>query len=66
MRTKPRFLRSLLGRYIRWRSGRRKRDDSYVHADLQPAATDDFLRDHGYATLHSRPYAPGCHARPHR
>ena len=62
MRAKPRFLRSLLGRYIRWRSGRRKRDDSYVYADLQPAATDDFLRDHGYTTfIHGHTHRAATH-----
>ncbi|MGE5469450.1 MAG: UDP-2,3-diacylglucosamine diphosphatase [Bacteroidota bacterium] len=62
MRAKPRFLRSLLGRYIRWRSGRRKHDQAYVYADLQAAATDDFLRQHGYATfIHGHTHRPAKH-----
>ena len=41
MLARPRFFRRQLGRYIRWRSRRRKRDRPLVYADLQPAATDD-------------------------
>ncbi len=62
MRAKPRFLRALLGRYIRWRSARRKRDQAYVYADLQGAATDDFIRDHGYCTfIHGHTHRPATH-----
>ncbi|AXS80567.1 UDP-2,3-diacylglucosamine diphosphatase [Dechloromonas sp. HYN0024] len=62
MRAKPRFLRSLLGRYIRWRSARRKRDQAYVYADLNGPATDDFLREHGYATfIHGHTHRPEKH-----
>ena len=61
MRAKPRFLRSLLGRYIRWRSARRKRGPM-VYADLTAAATDDFLRDHAYATfIHGHTHRPDRH-----
>jgi UDP-2,3-diacylglucosamine hydrolase len=62
MRAKPRFLRRLLGRYIRWRSARRKRDHTTVYADLQAAATDDFIRDHGYCTfIHGHTHRPETH-----
>jgi UDP-2,3-diacylglucosamine hydrolase len=62
MRAKPRLLRSLLGRYIRWRSARRKRSENYVYADLNGPATDDFLRDHGYATfIHGHTHRPEKH-----
>jgi UDP-2,3-diacylglucosamine hydrolase len=62
MRAKPRFLRSLLGRYIRWRSARRKRDHAYVYADLNGPATDDFLREHGYATfIHGHTHRAATH-----
>ncbi len=56
----PRIFRFLLGRYLRWRSGRRKHNGSY--ADLQAAATEDFLRDHGYATfIHGHTHQPAQH-----
>lgn len=62
MRAKPRFLRRLLGRYIRWRSSRRKLDQNYVYADLNGPATDDFLREHGYATfIHGHTHRPEKH-----
>lgn len=62
MRAKPRFLRRLLGRYIRWRSSRRKRHQVSVYADLHAGATDDFLRDHGYATfIHGHTHQPATH-----
>lgn len=62
MLARPRFFRSLLGRYIRWRSARRKRDQFSVYADLQPAATDDFIRDHGYATfIHGHTHRAATH-----
>ena len=61
MRAKPRFLRSLLGRYIRWRSSRNKRGGQ-TYADLSPDATDDFLRTHGYATfIHGHTHRPATH-----
>ncbi len=62
MRAKPRWMRALLGRYIRWRSARRKQDHAYVYADLQAAATEDFLRDHGYCTfIHGHTHQPAKH-----
>lgn len=61
MRAKPRFLRSLLGRYIRWRSSRNKRGGQ-TYADLSPDATDDFLRTHGYATfIHGHTHQAATH-----
>lgn len=61
MRAKPRFLRALLGRYIRWRSARRKRED-FTYADLDAAATDDLLREHAYATMiHGHTHRPATH-----
>ena len=60
MLARPRWFRQLLGRYIRWRSARRKHTLAY--ADLQGAATDDFLRDHGYATfIHGHTHQPAKH-----
>ncbi len=62
MLSRPRFFRRLLGRYIRWRSARRKRDRGNVHADLQAAATDDFIRAHGYATfIHGHTHQAATH-----
>jgi len=62
MLARPRFFRRLLGGYIRWRSARRKRDQGNVYADLQPAATDDFIRAHGYATfIHGHTHRAATH-----
>ena len=61
MLARPRLFRRLLGSYIRWRSCRRKRQHP-VYADLSPAATDDFIRDHGYATfIHGHTHQPATH-----
>jgi UDP-2,3-diacylglucosamine hydrolase len=61
MRAKPRWMRSLLGRYIRWKSARRKRVEK-PYGDLHPGATDDFLRDHAYATfIHGHTHQPATH-----
>lgn len=61
MRARPRWMRALLGCYIRWRSARRKRLHP-VYQDLTPAATDDFLRDHAYATfIHGHTHRPATH-----
>lgn len=60
MLSRPRWFRRLLGRYIRWRSSRRKHTGGY--ADLHGAATDDFLRDHAYATfIHGHTHHPAKH-----
>jgi len=62
MLARPRFFRRPLGRYIRWRSSRRKLGQGYVYADLDPAATDDFIRDHGYATfIHGHTHRAATH-----
>jgi len=59
---KPRFLRRLLGRWMRWRSRTRQQGLSNPYSDLQPAATDDFLREHGYVTLiHGHTHQPATH-----
>ena len=61
MLKKPRWLRTLLGRYIRWRSSRNKRGGQ-TYADLSPDATDDFLRTHGYATfIHGHTHQAATH-----
>mgnify|MGYP002776456282 FL=1 len=61
MLARPRVFRRLLGGYIRWRSKRRKHQHP-VYADLTPAATDDFIRDHGYATfIHGHTHQPATH-----
>ena len=61
MRAKPRWMRALLGRYIRWRSARRKQVNQGYN-DLQAAATEDLLRDHAYATMiHGHTHHPATH-----
>ena len=52
-------MRRLIARYFRWHSRNTPRT---VYADLQGAATDDFLRDHGYVTLiHGHTHQPAKH-----
>jgi UDP-2,3-diacylglucosamine hydrolase len=59
MLARPRWVRRLIARYFRWRSRNTPRT---VYADLQGAATDDFLRDHGYVTLiHGHTHQPAKH-----
>jgi UDP-2,3-diacylglucosamine hydrolase len=59
MLARPRFVRRLVARYFRWRSRNITRA---VYADLNPAATDDFLRDHGYVTfIHGHTHQPAKH-----
>jgi len=59
MLARPRFVRRLVARYFRWRSRNTVRA---VYADLQAAATDDFLRDHGYVTfIHGHTHRPAKH-----
>lgn len=61
MRAKPRWMRVLLGRYLRWHSTRKKRLNP-VYEDLTPGATDDFIRDHAYATfIHGHTHQPATH-----
>ena len=62
MLARPRIFRRLLGRYIRWRSSRRKLAQGTIYADLNPAATDDFIRAHGYATfIHGHTHQAATH-----
>ncbi len=59
MLARPRFVRRLVARYFRWRSRNTARA---VYADLNPSATDDFLRDHGYVTfIHGHTHQPATH-----
>jgi UDP-2,3-diacylglucosamine hydrolase len=59
MLARPRWLRRLVARYFRWRSRNMART---VYADLSAAATDDFLRDHGYVTfIHGHTHRPATH-----
>lgn len=59
MLARPRWLRRIIARYFRWRSRNMARA---VYADLNPAATDDFLRDHAYATfIHGHTHRPATH-----
>jgi UDP-2,3-diacylglucosamine hydrolase len=60
---RPRFLRRLVARWMRWRSRSRQRGmPNPAYADLQGAATDDFLRDHGYVTfIHGHTHRPATH-----
>ncbi|WP_255680877.1 UDP-2,3-diacylglucosamine diphosphatase [Azonexus sp. R2A61] len=61
MLARPRWFRRLLGSYIRWRSARNKQRRN-TYEDLTPAATDDFLREHGYATfIHGHTHQPATH-----
>jgi len=63
MLARPRFLRRLIARWMRWRSRSRQRAGNRPrYADLQGAATDDFLRDHGYVTfIHGHTHHPATH-----
>ena len=58
----PRFLRRLAARWMRWRSRSHQQALANPWTDLQPAATDDFLRDHGYVTfIHGHTHQPATH-----
>ena len=58
----PRLFRRLLARLMRLKSSAGQRTKSTPYSDLQPAATDDFLRDHGYATfIHGHTHQPAKH-----
>jgi len=62
MLAKPRFLRRLMARVMRWRSRASQQAKSAPYTDLQPAATDDFIRDHGYCTfIHGHTHQPARH-----
>jgi len=60
---RPRFLRRLVARWMRWRSrSRQQLQVAAPYAELQGAATDDFLRDHGYVTfIHGHTHRPAKH-----
>lgn len=58
----PRWLRRLIARLMRWKSRSSQQAKSNPYTDLQPAATDDFLRDHSYATfIHGHTHQPAKH-----
>ena len=63
MLARPRFLRRLIARWMRGRSrARQQAMNNPTYADLQGAATDDFLRDHGYVTfIHGHTHRPAIH-----
>jgi UDP-2,3-diacylglucosamine hydrolase len=63
MLSRPRFLRRLVARWMRWRSrSRQQAMNNPPYADLHGAATDDFLRDHGYVTfIHGHTHQPAKH-----
>lgn len=62
MLARPRWLRRLFARFLRWRSRHRSTGQRPVYADLNGAATDDFLRDHAYATfIHGHTHQPATH-----
>jgi len=47
---------------MRWRSHARQQGKVNPYGDLQAAATDDFLRDHGYVTfIHGHTHQPATH-----
>jgi len=58
----PRLLRRLLARLMRLKSEAGQRAKAQPYTDLQPGATDDFLREHGYATfIHGHTHQPAKH-----
>ena len=62
MVAKPRWLRRLVARLMRWRSRTRQQALANPYTDLQPRATDDFLREHGYVTfIHGHTHQPATH-----
>ena len=62
MLAKPRWLRRLVARLMRWRSRTRQQALANPYTDLQPLATDDFLREHAYATfIHGHTHQPATH-----
>lgn len=62
MLSKPRWLRRLMARIMRWKSRSNQQAKASPYTDLQPAATDDFLRDHAYATfIHGHTHQPAKH-----
>ena len=62
MLAKPRWLRRMMARVMRWRSHSRQQALANPYSDLQGLATDDFLRDHAYATfIHGHTHQPATH-----
>ena len=62
MLARPRWLRRLVARLMRWKSRRNQQAKPQHYSDLNGAATDDFLRDHAYATfVHGHTHQPARH-----
>lgn len=59
---KPLAERRVIAAQMREISESSQRDKANPYTDLQPAATDDFLRQHGYATfIHGHTHQPAMH-----
>jgi UDP-2,3-diacylglucosamine hydrolase len=59
---KPLAERRAIAAHMREVSESSQRDKANPYTDLQPAATDDFLREHGYATfIHGHTHQPAKH-----
>ena len=59
---KPLAERRIIAAQMREISESSQRDKANPYTDLQPAATDDFLRQHGYATfIHGHTHQPAMH-----
>ena len=59
---KPLAERRVIAAQMREISESSQRDKANPYTDLQPAATDDFLREHGYATfIHGHTHQPAMH-----
>ncbi|WP_428825597.1 UDP-2,3-diacylglucosamine diphosphatase [Azonexus sp. IMCC34842] len=59
---KPLAERRVIAAQMREISEASQRDKANPYTDLQPAATDDFLREHGYATfIHGHTHQPAMH-----
>jgi UDP-2,3-diacylglucosamine hydrolase len=59
---KPLAERRAIAAHMREVSESSQRDKETPYTDLQPAATDDFLREHGYATfIHGHTHQPAKH-----
>lgn len=60
--TKPLGERRVIAAHMREVSESSQRDKDSPYTDLQAAATDDFLRDHGYVTfIHGHTHQPAKH-----
>jgi UDP-2,3-diacylglucosamine hydrolase len=59
---KPLAERRMIAAHMREASEASQRGKDTPYTDLQPAATDDFLREHGYATfIHGHTHQPAKH-----